>query len=135
MKASDLACWKCGSSLAEVLLPLSRLSKCKSCNADLHVCRMCEFFDTTVNNSCREPVAEKVTDKQRKNFCGYIQPSIDAYLAKDITREEDAKSQLDSLFGINSDNGDTKAESNGPQSVEEKSRRKLEDIFDMNKKD
>ena len=78
---------------------------------------MCEFFDTTVNNSCREPIAENVTDKQRKNFCGYFQPSIDAYLAKDITSEEDAKNQLDALFGMDSDNGDDQAESIGPLSA------------------
>ena len=60
---------------------------------------MCEFFDTTVSNSCREPIAEKVNDKNRANFCGYFQPG-------EITRSGSNaeigsnKESLESLFGL-----------------------------------
>jgi hypothetical protein len=134
MNPADLKCWKCGASLAEVLLPLSRLSKCKSCNADLHVCRMCEFYDTTVNNSCREPIAEKVTDKQRKNFCGYLQPSTRAFSATDNTNQTTAMGQLDDLFGLSDPKKGQNGGSSGPQSAEEQARRKLEDLFNLDKK-
>ena len=133
MKSDDLSCWKCGASLAEVLLPLSRLAKCKSCNADLHVCRMCEFFDTTVNNSCREPVAEKVTDKQGKNFCGYLQPSANAFHISNPDQAA-AKNQLDALFGLDMDKHDDEETSKEPLSEAEKSRRKLEELFKPDKK-
>ena len=131
MKPSDLNCWKCGESLADVLLPLSRLSKCKHCNADLHVCRMCRFYDTTVNNSCREPIAEKVTDKQRRNFCGYFQPSKTAYQAANTASVDESKKSLDALFDLKSDGNNN---ASGPSaSAEEEARRKLEDLFKPDK--
>ena len=133
MKSADLSCWKCGASLAQILLPLSRLAKCKSCNADLHVCRMCEFYDTTVNNSCREPVAEKVTDKQQKNFCGYLQPSTTAFGSHTSRSQATAKNQLDALFGLSTDLTGGEKASEGSLSAEEESRRRLEELFKSEK--
>ena len=69
MKAEEISCWKCGSPLpADTPLPLSRRSKCRHCKADLHVCRLCRFYDTSRNNSCSEPMAERVTDKERRQL-------------------------------------------------------------------
>jgi hypothetical protein len=62
-----LICWKCGASLAELPLPLGRLAECLACHAELHVCRMCEFYDPRVTNSCNEPRAEEVKDKESAN--------------------------------------------------------------------
>ena len=132
MKPSDLPCWKCGTSLAQVLLPLSRLATCKKCNADLHVCRMCRFYDTTVSNSCSEPVAEKVTDKQHKNFCGYFQPDPGAHRPVDTGKNQSAKSKLDALFGT--DPGSTGQAARGEELPEaEASRRRLEELFGLKK--
>lgn len=95
----DLVCWKCDASLDDVLIPFSRLSKCKSCKCDLHVCRMCKFYDTRVSNSCREIIAEKVSNKTRANFCGYFQPDENAYKDGDQTAEQ-SKASLEALFGM-----------------------------------
>jgi len=122
MDSANLNCWRCGEALADVLLPLSRLSKCKCCNADLHVCHMCEFFDPTVNNSCREPVAEKVTIKIRANFCGYLKPSANAFKSSDSDSQVVAKNQLDELFGLND-----------KQEVKDINPDSLEDLFSMKK--
>ena len=43
--AEALVCWKCGASLATLLLPFGRAEVCLACNADVRVCRMCVFFD------------------------------------------------------------------------------------------
>lgn len=127
MKPEDLNCWKCGTSLKDVLLPLSRMAKCKACNTDLHVCKMCQFYDTTVNNSCREPVAEKVTDKNAKNFCGYFQPSETAFNLGGSSKASASKQQLDALFGLDSENSpDPEGES-----PEDEAQRKLDDLFDL----
>jgi len=101
MVANRLSCWKCGESLGDIPLPLGRLAKCKSCNADLHTCRMCEFFDTTVSKKCREPIAEEVLDKKHSNFCGYLQPDPGAFSEQDRTGLSKAESELDALFGLN----------------------------------
>jgi hypothetical protein len=93
-----LVCWKCGAALAGLSLPLRRLEECVSCGAELHVCRLCEFYDTAVAKSCREPVAEEVKDKTRANFCDYFRPRAHAHAAAG-SEADLARAQLESLFG------------------------------------
>ncbi len=94
-----LRCWKCGSSLADYSLPLRRLEECRACRAELHVCRMCEFHDTTKAKHCRETVAEEVKDKVRANFCDYFKPSGAAYRPTELSAAERARAELEALFG------------------------------------
>jgi hypothetical protein len=94
----SLVCWKCGISLADFTLPLRRLEECRQCHAELHVCKMCEWYSTAVAKHCREPVAEEVKDKQRANFCDYFQPRANAYQPVD-SEAASAKSDLEALFG------------------------------------
>jgi hypothetical protein len=84
---------------------------------------MCRFYDTSVSNSCTEPVAEKVGDKTRKNFCGYFQPNPAAWQPDDQRPADDARKHLDALFGL----GDNAA------AGEDESRRKLDDLFGLKK--
>lgn len=96
---TELVCWKCGASVASLPLPLSRYAECPDCHADLHVCRMCEFYDPRVADSCREPVAEAVQDKDRANFCDYFRARPDAYVPRTSGAAEQARAELDALFG------------------------------------
>ena len=94
-----LQCHRCGESLAALSLPLSRRDQCPSCSADLHVCRMCEFFDLNVPRQCREDGAEDVKDKDRPNFCDWFKPSANAFDADKKSEADAAKAALDALFG------------------------------------
>jgi hypothetical protein len=94
-----LVCWKCGASLAHLSLPLARLDVCKPCNAELHVCKLCEFYDVAKAKHCREPIAEEVRDKERANFCDYFKPRSNAYSNKPQSEAEKARAQLEALFG------------------------------------
>ena len=121
----DLCCWKCGASLAALTLPLRRLEECKACGAELHVCRLCEFYDTAVAKSCREPIAEEVKDKTRANFCDYFRPRPGAYVpaSDEATR---AKAGLEALFAGGAESGlPPKTES----SAEDEARAQLEALF------
>ena len=91
-------CWKCGGPLQELLLPLARHEECPHCRAQLHVCRMCMYFDAAAPQQCREPVADNVSDKQHANFCGYFQVNPQAY-ADPSDQAADSR-QLDALFGV-----------------------------------
>ena len=95
----DFQCWRCGASLADEPLPLAREAHCHACSADLHVCRLCTFYDTRVANHCREPIAEKVNDKTRANFCGYLVPRGGAHAATDGAATA-ARVGLEGLFGL-----------------------------------
>jgi hypothetical protein len=98
-KIDDLQCWRCGAPLDDEPLPLARAAACRACGADLHVCRLCEFHDLRVANECREPIAEKVADKTRANFCGYLRPKPRAFAAAD-TAASAARLDLEGLFGL-----------------------------------
>ena len=52
--ANSLVCWRCGTSLAALSLPLRRLNVCKACNAELHVCKMCVEYDTSYAKHCKD---------------------------------------------------------------------------------
>lgn len=97
--ADTLVCWKCGASPADLPAHLGRREVCPSCGADLHVCRMCRFYDPGVSRACREPVAEPVADKERANFCGYFEAVCGAYRPGDDAASRAARDQLDVLFG------------------------------------
>jgi hypothetical protein len=118
-----LVCWKCGASLADYTLPLRRLEECRKCGAELHVCKLCEWYSTTVAKHCREPVAEEVKDKERANFCDYFKPKEDAYRAADVDASAKAKAELEALFG-----GGSKQASSEP-SAAERARQELESLF------
>ena len=94
-----LVCWKCGASLAELSLPLQRTDECKQCRAELHACKLCEWYSTAVAKHCREPIAEEVNNKERANYCDYYKPRMDAYSDAGLTAAAKAKAELDSLFG------------------------------------
>jgi len=93
-------CWKCGASLAQLSLPLMRQDVCKQCGTDLHVCKLCSFYDLAVAKHCRETIAEEVSDKQRANFCDYF--VLNQHAFKPAASSVITKSALENLFGGNS---------------------------------
>jgi hypothetical protein len=98
MPSSLLVCWNCGHSLAVLSLPLQRLDECKHCHAELHVCKLCEFYSIAVAKHCRETIAEEVKDKERANFCDYFKPKADAYSRAGSDAAAKAKADFDALF-------------------------------------
>jgi hypothetical protein len=95
----ELLCWRCSAALTELPLPLSRLAECPACRTELHVCRMCLYYDPSVARSCREPIAEDVHDKQRANYCGYYTPRPNAYAPGNERSANAERAALDALFG------------------------------------
>lgn len=121
--APSLVCWKCGASLADLSLPIQRLDECRRCGAALHVCRMCEFYDTSVARQCREPIAEDVKDKERANFCDYYRPRADACTdgGRTAAAGVKAKGELEALFGL--------PEPEDGRSAADRARAELESLF------
>ncbi|HEY7752797.1 MAG TPA: hypothetical protein VH856_03180 [Steroidobacteraceae bacterium] len=94
----ELLCWRCGAPVPPDRLPLSRTEECRACHAELHVCRMCRFYDITRSRSCAEPVADEVRDKERANFCGYFEQATGRHQPAGAAAEG-ARSALEALFG------------------------------------
>ena len=95
----NIHCYRCGTSLAALSLPLSRQDECPECTVYLHVCRMCTHYDPQVTRQCREDGAEDVIEKDRVNFCDWFSPSENAFDSVSKSRADSAKQSLDALFG------------------------------------
>ncbi len=126
-----LLCWRCGTALESIPVPLSRLAYCPQCRADLHVCRMCREFDTKLADQCRAELDDVPHEKERANFCDHFSASSTAYVADDDSKARAARAELDALFGVDSG-------SPAPRPGESKSdaaRRELESLFGMDEGD
>ena len=118
-----IVCWRCGDSLKKLTLPLARLDECPSCNAHLHICRMCIFYDPAITKACREDDADEVQEKERANFCDYFRPAEAAFDAVRAAAEKKAVDDLQGLFG-SSDAGEEQADSSGDPAI-----KAAEDLF------
>ena len=126
---TGLVCWKCGTSLAVLSIPFRRLEVCPECDSELHVCRMCMFYDPNSIDQCTQEDAEEVREKERANFCDYYKPRTGAYLARDTSQTDAAKDKLNALFGDSSGGGSQSTESSSSTGQE------LEDLFKSNGKE
>ncbi len=61
-----LNCASCG---AKVPPSINFDSSCPKCNADLHSCRQCTYFDPGVRLECTKPIVARIVNKQARNIC------------------------------------------------------------------
>jgi hypothetical protein len=133
--SDSLNCWKCGQVLDDMPMPLRRRDECPACGTDLHVCRMCEFYDISVAKSCREPVAEEVTDKERANFCDYFRGRPVVHAGGGAGETDAARAQLDALFGIEGKAEDPPTATDAQSLIDRKraeaddARKRLDELF------
>lgn len=88
-------CYFCGAESSEKIY---RNSLCSSCGKDLKVCLNCVHYNKQSNNQCREPQAERVTDKDRSNFCDYFEPSGKGGSGSGAEKAAEARNKLEDLF-------------------------------------
>ena len=69
-----VCCHACSADL-EFDEPVGRSSRCPRCGSDLRCCLNCRFHDISSYNDCAEPMAERVLEKDRANFCDYFSPN------------------------------------------------------------
>lgn len=68
-----VACHSCGKELSfEDGALISRSEECPHCAASVRCCVMCRFYDPSAYNNCREPVAERILDSTKANYCDYF---------------------------------------------------------------
>jgi hypothetical protein len=125
---TGLVCWRCGASLKDIPTPFTRLAQCKACGADLHVCRLCKFYNPGHFEKCDHDMAEPAREVDIANFCHYFRPKPNAYNPREKSRADDAMAQLKALFGETEDNDkDTSAQATDQD--EPSAKQKFEDLF------
>ncbi len=98
-----IQCWKCGTTLRNLLLPFSRYEECSTCKADLHACISCKNYAAQLSDGCMEDRADFVLDKDKANFCDFFKVNPKAYNKKDDAAAKAAKANLAKLFGEDSE--------------------------------
>ena len=68
-----LTCYACGNQWSHEG-KVFKTDTCPACDADARCCKMCVFYDKTAYNECRESQAERITDKEKANYCDYFRP-------------------------------------------------------------
>ena len=90
-------CYRCGKEV-EIERTVGRTEPCPHCDADLHCCLNCKFYDKTAHNECREPQAEPVADKEKGNFCDYFVFKDSAGTKPQSGPAVSAREKFDQLF-------------------------------------
>ena len=85
-------------------------ARCPTCRADLHVCRQCRHYAPKVRGECDHDRADRVTDKASANYCTYFRPARGAWRKNDEGRDHRARDALTQLFGLAEEAGPPVAE-------------------------
>jgi predicted RNA-binding Zn-ribbon protein involved in translation (DUF1610 family) len=90
-------CSQCGTLLQAV----DPNSKCPKCGFELHSCKQCTYFDTSVRFECMKPVPERISPKDVRNNCTFY--SIRVMVEKETStpapvRPNDARQAFENLF-------------------------------------
>lgn len=92
----DLVCYSCKKVLnLEQNAKIMRSEECPHCYANIHSCKMCDFYDKTAYNECRESNADRLVDKEMANFCDYF---VLTNSQNSAPNTEDLKNAADALF-------------------------------------
>lgn len=90
-------CHHCGRKI-EFVEKVFRSDTCPGCGSDIHCCLNCRNYDESAPNQCREPQAEKVSVKDRRNFCDYFTLNEGERSASGMDRATAARRKLEELF-------------------------------------
>ena len=102
-------CFKCGANLREVQRPITRLSHCPECFAELRCCLMCKKYTTVYHTKCTDERADPPERKDSANFCDWYSPRFGAFDPAGNSAADAARGELASLF----DAGAVEPESGG----------------------
>jgi hypothetical protein len=90
-------CRQCGAAL-EFEEKVFRNDTCPQCGSDIHCCLNCVEYDESAPNQCIEPQSEKVSVKDRRNFCDYFKLREDRPGSTSSSKAAEARKKLEELF-------------------------------------
>ncbi len=98
-KAIVFVCRACGEKRRN-LTDIRADTTCVRCGMDIHACRQCASFDTSVRFECTRPIPARIADKNTRNTCTFYEPakSFDLAGSKSVNTPEDARAAFDRLF-------------------------------------
>jgi hypothetical protein len=90
----ETMCYSCDKKIELIEENISRREECPHCEAALRCCKMCEFYDERSYNECREPAADRITEKEKANFCGFFK------IGQGINRNQERENALSAAAAL-----------------------------------
>lgn len=95
-----IRCSACGATLPPSFSEITSGSRCPKCEADLHSCRNCVFFDPASRFQCTQPVSERIARKDAGNSCEYfeIRTRVEKETTSSAPQPVDPREAFERLF-------------------------------------
>jgi hypothetical protein len=65
---------KCAACGAKAPPHITLSSTCPNCNAELHTCRQCTYFDPSARFECSKTIPARIVNKNARNTCDLFTP-------------------------------------------------------------
>ena len=89
---------KCVSCGAKAPTSINLASSCTKCNAALHTCRQCAYFDPSAHFECSKPITVKIVNKNARNTCELFVPRTVIERETSSGAPNDARAAFAKLF-------------------------------------
>jgi hypothetical protein len=89
---------KCASCGAQAPANINVDSACSKCNANLHSCRQCTYFDPSARLECRKSIPARILDKHARNTCELFAPRTIVERQTSSGPPKDARQAFAKLF-------------------------------------
>jgi hypothetical protein len=89
---------KCTSCGAKAPAVVSADSTCTKCNADLHACRQCTYFDPSARFECSKTITARIVNKNARNTCELFAPRTVVERQTSSGAPTDARQAFANLF-------------------------------------
>ncbi len=92
-------CKSCGKPLPASFDEILTESRCPACQADLHTCTNCAFFDPASRFECSQTILKRVSPKDKANDCEHFEARTSVEKQTTSSPEhEDPRDAFDRLF-------------------------------------
>jgi len=88
-------CAACGAKAPNIIV---LDSVCPKCNAELHTCRHCNYFDPAAHFECRKSIPARIVNKNARNNCELFAPRTVVERETSSGAPKDARQAFANLF-------------------------------------
>jgi hypothetical protein len=89
-------CWHCGRGLMRA--DFARENTCPGCGKSTRSCRNCRWYTPGRPNDCREPMVERILDKEKANYCELFQSILETAAQARTGADKELRQAAEDLF-------------------------------------
>lgn len=95
-----IRCSLCGHRLPQSLSDIETSTTCPKCEACLHSCKNCVYFDPASRFECTRPINQRTSRKDEGNQCEEfeIRTTVEKVVTGAVANPQDARDAFENLF-------------------------------------